>query len=144
MKGISIGKEHVGEIVRHSLEVFPKEACGLLAGKGPEVSKLYRLRNSDNSEVTYALDPAEQLGAIKEIEKDGLSLVAIYHSHTGSPAFPSATDVARAFFPGTKDENFPGVVYVIASVSENSLRELRAFLIKQDGIEEIEIKTGQV
>lgn len=139
MKRISIGKEQVNEIVRHSLEVFPKEACGLLAGKGDEVLQLYRLRNADNSEVTYVFDPAEQLGAMKRIEADGLSLVAIYHSHTGSPAFPSATDVARAFFPGTKDENFPGVAYVIASVTDNSLRELRAFLIKDEGVEEIEI-----
>jgi proteasome lid subunit RPN8/RPN11 len=142
MKSISIKKEHVNEILRHSLEVFPKEACGLLAGKGDEVLKLYRLRNVNNSEVTYSLDPAEQLSALKQMEKDGLGLVAIYHSHTSSPAFPSSTDVARAFFPGTKDENFPGVAYVIASVTDNSLRELRAFLIRKEGIEEVEIKTG--
>ncbi len=140
MKSISIDKGLVNEIVRHSLEVFPKEACGLLAGRGGEVKKLYRLRNADNSEVTYALDSAEQLRAIKEIEKAGLELTAIYHSHTGSPAFPSSTDVARAFFPGTREENFPGVTYVIASVSENSLHELRAFLIRKEGIEEIEIR----
>lgn len=142
MRSISINKEHVNEILRHSLEVFPKEACGLLAGQGDEVLKLYRLRNVDNSEVTYSLDPAEQLSAMKQMEKDGLGLVAIYHSHTGSPAFPSSTDVARAFFPGTKDENFPGVAYVIASVTDNSLRELRAFLIRKEGIEEMEIKSG--
>jgi proteasome lid subunit RPN8/RPN11 len=142
MKSISINKEHVNEILKHSLEVFPKEACGLLAGQGEEVLKLYRLRNVDNSEVTYSLDPAEQLNAMKQMEKDGLSLVAIYHSHTGSPAFPSSTDVARAFFPGTQDENFPGVAYVIASVTDNSLRELRAFLIRKEGIEEIEVKAG--
>ncbi len=142
MKSIFINKEHVNEILKHSLEVFPKEACGLLAGKGDEILKLYRLRNVDNSEVTYSLDPAEQLNAMKQMEKDGLGLVAIYHSHTGSPAFPSSTDVARAFFPGSKEENFPGVAYVIASVTDNSLRELRAFLIRKEGIEEIEIKTG--
>jgi proteasome lid subunit RPN8/RPN11 len=142
MKSISIKKEHVNEILRHSLEVFPKEACGLLAGKDDEVLKLYRLRNVNNSEVTYSLDPAEQLSALKHMEKDGLKLVAIYHSHTGSPAFPSSTDVARAFFPGTQDENFPGVAYVIASVTDNSLRELRAFLIRKEGIEEVEVKTG--
>lgn len=142
MKSISINKEHVNEILRHSLEVFPKEACGLLAGRGGDVSKLYRLRNVDNSEVTYALDPAEQLSALREIEKEGLELVAIYHSHTGSPAFPSSTDVARAFFPGTGEENFPGVAYVIASVTDNSLRELRAFLIRKGGIEEIGIASG--
>ncbi len=140
MKKISISKEHVNEIVRHSLEVFPREACGLLAGDGDAVRKVYCMRNAENSEVTYALDPGEQFSIMKQIEDKGLKLIAIYHSHTGSPAFPSATDVARAFFPGTKDENFPGVAYVIASVSENGLRELHAFLIKGEGIEEIEVK----
>jgi len=140
MKSISIGRDLVNEIVRHSLEVFPKEACGLLAGKGEDVKKLYRLRNADDSEVTYALDPTEQLKAMKEMEREGLKLMAIYHSHTGSPAFPSSTDVARAFFPGTQEENFPGAAYVIASVTQNSLRELRAFHIRKYGIEEISIK----
>jgi proteasome lid subunit RPN8/RPN11 len=140
MKEISISKEHVNAIVRHALEVFPREACGLLAGKGDAVQEVYCMRNAESSEVTYALDPEEQFSIMKQIEGKGLKLIAIYHSHTGSPAFPSATDVARAFFPGTRDENFPGVAYVIASVSENGLRELRAFLIKGDGIEEVEVK----
>ncbi len=130
----------MNEIVKHSIEVFPREACGLLAGKGGGVSRLYRTRNADNSEVSYSLDPQEQMNALKEMDREGLELVAIYHSHTGSPAYPSSTDVARAFFPGTSEENFPGVAYVIASVSGNSLRELRAFLIGRDGIKEIEIR----
>ncbi|MGD2079732.1 MAG: M67 family metallopeptidase [Nitrospirota bacterium] len=140
MKGITIPREFVEEMTRHSLEVFPKEACGLLAGRGGEVTKLYRLRNADDSEITYALDPREQLSAVKEMEGEGLELLAIYHSHTGSPASPSATDVARAFFPGTREENFPGVAYVIAGVTGKSLRELRAFLIEGRGVEEIEIR----
>jgi proteasome lid subunit RPN8/RPN11 len=140
MKGITIPKKFVEEITKHSLEVFPKEACGLLAGRGGEVTRLYRLRNADDSEVTYALDPREQLNAIKDMEGEGLELLAIYHSHTASPASPSATDVARAFFPGTREENFPGVAYVIAGVDGNSLRELLAFLIRGRGVEEIEIR----
>ncbi len=140
MKSITIPREFVDEITKHSLEVFPKEACGLLAGRGGEVTKLYRLRNVDDSEVTYALDPKEQLSVMKEMESEGLELVAIYHSHTGSPASPSATDVARAFFPGTREKNFPGVAYVIAGITAKSLRELRAFLIKGHGVEELEIR----
>ncbi len=141
MKKIFIPKEHQDEILRHSLEVFPKEACGLLAGWDNEVLQLCRLSNADDSEVTYSLEPSEQLAALKEIERAGLRLLAIYHSHTGSPAYPSATDVDRAFFPGTRDENFPAIAYVIASVTANSLKELRAFRITGDGIEEIEIAT---
>jgi proteasome lid subunit RPN8/RPN11 len=140
MSYITIPREFVNKIARHSLEVFPKEACGLLAGRGREVTRLYRLRNANDSEATYALDPKEQLGAMKDMEGEGLKLLAIYHSHTGSSASPSATDVARAFFPGTREENFPGVAYVIANVTGKSMRELRAFLIRGQGVEEIEIR----
>ena len=51
--------------------------------------------------MIYRMEPAEQLRVFNAIEKDGLDLVAIYHSHTRSPAYPSSTDVQLAYLSVT-------------------------------------------
>jgi proteasome lid subunit RPN8/RPN11 len=138
MTHIFISKEHLDDIISHSREVYPKEACGILAGKGNTVERVYRMKNIDDSTVTYSFDSGEQFKVMKEIEKDGLRMVAIYHSHTSSPAFPSQTDISRAFYPGTDYENYPDTAYVIVSLAYEE-PEINAFLIKKGAIEKIKI-----
>ncbi|NIN95959.1 MAG: hypothetical protein GTO49_13495, partial [Anaerolineae bacterium] len=48
----------------------------------------YQMTNADHSPVTYRLDPEEQYRAFTEIEEEGWELLAIYHSHSHSPAYP--------------------------------------------------------
>lgn len=141
MASISISTKHIEEISRHCLEAFPNEACGLLAGTDLVASRVYRMRNADDSTITYAFDPAEQMSAMREIKAEGLQLLGIYHSHTSSAAYPSPTDVLRAFFPGTDEENYPGVAYVIADVTGGEFHQLKAFHIKTSSVTEIQIDT---
>jgi len=44
------------------------------------------------------MEPEEQLRVFQEIEKEGLELSAIYHSHPHTAAFPSPRDVHYAFY----------------------------------------------
>jgi proteasome lid subunit RPN8/RPN11 len=97
-------------VVEHARLEFPNECCGLLAGRGTRVERLYRGSNIDRSPYTYRLDPQEQLRFFKAIDAEGLELLGIYHSHTQSAAYPSKTDVARAFYPDA--------VYVIVSLRD--------------------------
>jgi proteasome lid subunit RPN8/RPN11 len=97
-------------VVEHARLEFPHECCGLLAGRGTRVERLYRGSNIDRSPYTYRLDPQEQLRFFKAIDAEGLELLGIYHSHTQSAAYPSKTDVARAFYPDA--------VYVIVSLRD--------------------------
>lgn len=138
MEGIIIRAKHLEEVIGHCREAFPKEACGILAGIGDAVEMVIRLRNADDSPVTYSLDPAEQNRALRFIDSEGLRVVAIYHSHTASAAYPSPTDVERAFFPGTKEPNFPDSAYVIVSLAGEK-PSVRAFMIRENAIEETEI-----
>jgi proteasome lid subunit RPN8/RPN11 len=138
MAAIIIRARHLQEVIDHCREAFPKEACGILAGSGEAVEMVIRLRNADDSPVTYSLDPAEQNRALRFIESEGLRVVAIYHSHTASAAYPSPTDVERAFFPGTREPNFPDSAYVIVSLAAEE-PSVKAFVITEDAIEDAEI-----
>ena len=133
-----IPEEILNKVIRHAKSLYPKEACGLLAGKGGVVSAHYPITNIDDSPVSYTMMPKEQMQALRDISKRALEVVSIYHSHPSAPAYPSIIDIERAFFPGTKEENYPGVSYMIISLLDGV--EIRAFLIEKGGVKEIEIK----
>lgn len=119
-------------IIEQARSEHPNEACGLLAGTNGEATKLFRTTNAERSPVIYRIEPAEQFRVFNQIEDEGLDLVAIYHSHTRSPAYPSATDVAQAFYPEA--------VYLIVSLGDETQPDLRGFRITDGKVTEIEIE----
>lgn len=139
MRRIILRRALLHEIIDHARECRPDEACGLVAGKGAEAARVLKLSNSDSSPVSYVMDSGEQLSAMRDIEDSGLDLLAIYHSHPSSPAYPSGVDVSRAFFPGTVEQNFPGVLYIIVGLL-NEKPEVRAFDINDKGVFEAAIE----
>ena len=122
--------EQAEEMIRHARREYPNEACGLLAGNGKDgrVEKVYQMTNADHSPVTYRLDPEEQYRAFTEIEEEGWELLAIYHFHSHSPAYPSATDLELAFYPDS--------LYLIISLADSNRPTIRAFRIVEEMIEE--------
>lgn len=78
---------------------LPNEACGLLAGKGENASQCHAITNAANSSRIYALDGKEYLKVDRAVEDAGLALIAVYHSHTHTVAYPSPTDVEQAIDP---------------------------------------------
>jgi proteasome lid subunit RPN8/RPN11 len=98
------------KMVDHALREAPLECCGMLVGKGKTVHRIYEMRNADRSRVSYFMAPEEQLEVFMEIERDGLDLVAIYHSHPHTIPFPSEKDVRLAFSPD--------VAYIIISLKD--------------------------
>jgi len=126
------------EMIAHARVSLPNEACGLIGGRGGRAERLYVLRNSDPSPVSYTADARDHMGAMKDMAARGMELMAIYHSHPDSPPMPSITDINRAFFPGTRELNYPGVVHVIISLS-GPMPEARAYSIEAGGIRPVEI-----
>jgi proteasome lid subunit RPN8/RPN11 len=131
MTHLIVPKDLLDSIISHCHEVYPNEACGILAGKEGFVQKVYKMNNTGNSPVSYMMDPKEQFTVMKEMRKEGLDLTAIYHSHPYLDAYPSPRDIQLAFYPDT--------VYVIVSLLNNE-PIIRAFTIKEGNIEEVEIK----
>jgi proteasome lid subunit RPN8/RPN11 len=87
------------------------------------------MTNIEHSPVTYRLDPEEQYRAFKEIEERGWELLAIYHSHIASPAYPSARDLELAFYPDS--------LYLIISLMDMARPVIRAFKIVDGIVEEV-------
>lgn len=121
----------IDEIISHCRDVYPNEACGILAGKGGIVQKVYKMRNIEDSSVSYMVDPKEQFAVMKEMRGKGFEIVAIYHSHPYSDAYPSPRDIRLAFYPES--------LYVIVSLI-NEEPEIRAFSIRDEKTEEVEMK----
>jgi|Deesub1362A_J573_1020465.scaffolds.fasta_scaffold00788_4 proteasome lid subunit RPN8/RPN11 len=126
-----IPKRILEEMVNHARKEFPFEACGILAGRNGEVSKLYPLQNEERSEISYFASPREQIRAFKKMREEGLELVGIYHSHPNSPARPSQRDVELAFYPEA--------VYLIVSLKSPDIPEVKAYKLTKEKIEEVEI-----
>ena len=133
---IEISDEFVLEMIEHSRLENPNECCGILAGTGGKVTKLYRIQNSTPSPYRYVMDPNEQLKAMKDADERSLDLMAFYHSHTHSPAYPSDTDIRMATESGWVD-----FCYVLVSLEDSSKPDVRFFDISADGnVNEEEVK----
>lgn len=83
---------------RHVARRAPLEACGLLAGHGSRVDLVLGTRNAERSPFSFRISPAEQLRVFNAIERLGLDLVGIYHSHPNGPEMPSPSDIRQAFY----------------------------------------------
>jgi proteasome lid subunit RPN8/RPN11 len=129
---LKIPRDFADRIIEQARNEHPNEACGLLAGTDSRVSRLFPMTNAERSPVIYRMEPAEQLRVFNEIDEAGLDLVAIYHSHTRSPAYPSSTDVSLAYYPEA--------VYLIVSLADMDRPDLRGFRIQDGKVTEIELE----
>lgn len=127
-----LSKNQREQLVEHSKKESPNEACGILAGKGERVEKIYLMANTDKSASTFFMDPKEQLKVMKEIRNQGLQMIAIYHSHPETEGYPSAHDVELAFYPDTS--------YLIVSLKDKDNPAMRSFKIVEGKIREEELK----
>ena len=116
---ITISKEIVEEMEKHAKEEYPRECCGMLAGRERVITKLFKTKNIAKSGDLYELDPWEQVKAFEEIDRLSLKLLGVYHSHPHHPCFPSEIDIRRAFYPDT--------IFFIISLLDFSNPQLKAF-----------------
>lgn len=131
-KVLRLPRSFTDAIVAQARTEHPNEACGILAGADDVATQIYPMANAERSPVLYRMDPAEQFRVFKEIEDAGLERVAIYHSHTRSAAYPSATDVRQAFYPEC--------IYLIVSLADVDAPDLRGFRIEDGKITPVELE----
>ena len=128
---LQLEQQYVDEIIVHALEDDPNECCGILAGHDGRVAKLYRMTNAEHSPYRYSMDPQELYRTYREIDDSGWDVVAIYHSHTHSEAYPSATDVRLA--------TWSDAYYILVSLLNRENPAVRAYHIEDGGISEEEL-----
>ena len=120
---LTIQIEVVDAMLAQAHQDHPVETCGIIAGlEGSNMpSRLIPMRNAAESETFFKFDPQQQLQIWKEMAARGEEPIAIYHSHTKSPAFPSRTDIEYASEPQSH--------YVIISTDPKYKQEIRSFRI---------------
>ena len=131
---MKISQQLVDEMVAHAREDLPNECCGMVGGKDGVATKVVRVVNAAATPLRYEMDPQGQFNALKEIEDDG-ELLAIYHSHTKSAAYPSQTDVNQA-------QNWPEPIYIIISLADADKPDVQAFHLADLKIADAELEIG--
>ena len=129
---LRIERRFYDEMIAHALEDDSIECCGVLAGSDGSFHKLYRMTNVENSPYRFSWDPKELLKVWNEMEDNDWEHRGVYHSHTHSQAYPSATDVRLAAWPDA--------YYIIVSLEDKESPVVRAFQIVDGAISEEELQ----
>ena len=117
-------------IIDHAVRDAPRECCGIVAGRGGVPIRVYETRNIAEGNRLYEIDPGQLIDLeFHELPEQEAEIIAIYHSHPESPAYPSATDVALAFWPDA--------VYLICSLADRDRPDVRGFRIRDEAIHEV-------
>ncbi|MDR1747172.1 MAG: M67 family metallopeptidase [Tannerella sp.] len=131
-KTIYIPQSVIESVFVQAQNELPNEACGLFIGRENEVIRQYPMVNIDHSPEHFSFDPSEQFLALREARKDGLRIIANYHSHPSTPARPSDEDIRLAYDPD--------IFYIIVSLADKA-PDIKAFSIVSGVVEKVEINT---
>lgn len=128
-----IEKRYIDEMIAHARGEAPNECCGILGGKDGRVLQLYRAINAEQSPYRYNVEPHDLLRIYRECDERGWDFVGIYHSHTGSEAYPSLTDVRLAAWR-------PEALYFLVSLLDSENPDVRAYRIVDGQVSEEELE----
>src|SRR5687767_7811682 len=116
--------------MKSAVQFSDEEGCGFLFGIEEEgnvrtITATMSAKNisSFNKRETFEISAADYMDAENFAERNQLKLLRVYHSHVGCPATPSEYDrvAAQPFFS-----------YVILSVVENTVEEMRSWTITDE------------
>jgi proteasome lid subunit RPN8/RPN11 len=127
-----ISQSLIDEMVAHARADLPNECCGMVGGIDGKASIVIPVVNSAASPLRFEMDPQGQYNALKAIEDDGREMLAIYHSHTKSAAYPSQTDVNQAV-------NWPDAIYLIVSLQDEGAPDVKGYWLKDLAIADAEL-----
>lgn len=127
MPTLRLTHDQVRVLVEQAQQGAPTEICGLLAGTGQTVQRVFPMPNiASDTQHAFRIAPDALLRTLKQIETENHHLIGIYHSHPNSDTIPSQTDIRAARL------NYPGVVHVIISL-KGAYPRLNAWQILADG-----------
>jgi len=120
----------VNQLLHHAQLSPDNEVCGLIGSKDGVPVHCYPVANvAAEPQRLFAMDPAQQIAAMRGMRERDEELFAIYHSHPTSPALPSSTDLAQA--------NYPGTLYLIISLQMPGVLEMQGFALRDNGVKEV-------
>jgi [CysO sulfur-carrier protein]-S-L-cysteine hydrolase len=129
---VQIAQSLIDEMIAHAREDLPNECCGLIGGNDDQALVVHRVRNEAESPLRYRMHGQDEYDARKAIAEAGEEVMAAYHSHTKTPAYPSQTDVNEAV-------NWPELLYLIVSLKDPDVPEVKAYWLKDLKIADAEL-----
>jgi len=118
------------KIHAHGEQTYPEEGAGLLLGEvsqeSRKVSSLLPLQNAREDDARhnrYLLTAEDMLRGEREAEKQGLSIVGIFHSHPDHASAPSEFD---------REWAIPWYSYLITSIQNGQAADSRSWRLKED------------
>jgi proteasome lid subunit RPN8/RPN11 len=121
---LQVPPQVLSAIAEHCAATYPQEACGLLIGTGPAVSRAAPLANvwdaAHERGRRFLLDPLEQLRFERSLDGTTERVMGSFHSHPDHPAEPSRFDAEAAW---------PGYWYVIVPVAGGAAGRARAWTL---------------
>jgi proteasome lid subunit RPN8/RPN11 len=132
-------------ISNDAIACYPLECCGLLVGKiNSETKEIWEVIPTENDwenqkqlfqsvdislddrqcDDSFSINPVILLTTQKKAREENLDIIGIYHSHPNHEAIPSAFDTKFAWAKYS---------YVIVSVRENKINNIRSWILNDDG-----------
>ncbi|HWI90000.1 MAG TPA: M67 family metallopeptidase [Flavisolibacter sp.] len=124
-----IEQKPLDEMYQDALQSFPDECCGFFFGKDLQdertVTNVLVVNNSKEGDKRrrFVISPRDYLNAERFADENGIQLLGVYHSHPNHPAIPSEHDriAAQPYFS-----------YIIISVKENEVNDIRSWQLNDD------------
>ena len=124
---MDLAPEHREDIIAHARSVAPEECCGLVGARDGRSARVVRMTNAAHSRLRFEVDPGEVMDAFDALDRDGLEVAALYHSHTRTEPYPSQTDITYAKGWG------PGTLWIIVGLAGDE-PELRIYRIDDGAV----------
>jgi [CysO sulfur-carrier protein]-S-L-cysteine hydrolase len=132
---VSIPRAIYDAMLAHLRAAYPNEGCGVFAGDGTTPLATHHLpaRNAAQDAETFSIIASDELIQIwNTIDKAHEEVLAYYHSHPQTQAYPSARDIRYA-------QGWPGTYSIITSFAEVDQPVVRAYLIHGDIVTEVSL-----
>jgi proteasome lid subunit RPN8/RPN11 len=114
-------------IAQHSPD---HEVCGLVGGDGTHYRHVYPVVNAAREPAhLFDMDGAALIEAQRALREQGDRLMAVFHSHPGTDAQPTTTDIAG--------DTYPELLYLIIALGTQGVLELRGFRWRAGGLVEV-------
>ncbi len=99
---IILARDHLRQIADAAEAAYPRECCGLLAGKPRpngdlEVVRVHPSANLGKRPDRFEIDPRLWVDLSRAHGKGPVKVVGLYHSHPYKPAQPSTADLEAAW-----------------------------------------------
>lgn len=135
LPSMRLAPELIDRIVAHAREADPQECCGVITGRDGEALAVERAENEFAHRMRYRISADEMFRIYRLADDRGEEMMAFYHSHPRSEAYPSQTDINEA-------SGLPESVHLICSLADPGDPSVRAFTIRGNDVQEVPLDGG--